>query len=89
MSSYRDNLDVSDPYEAHAFFLCEFSCDNCGETMPPPDGVTGCDDASCCRLADQARALRWYVPAPFGPERRSDIPTCYCPECAAKLGFLG
>ena len=79
-------LDMSDPYDAHAFFICSFSCDDCGDYLLPDDGFEGCDDESCRHISDKANTLRWYVPA-ADQEGRMDIETCFCPQCAAKKGL--
>jgi hypothetical protein len=84
MSELRDILDMADPYDAHAYFMCGFSCDDCQAELGPDEGFEGFDDRCCRHIADKAKAAGWYVPPPHGPEGRSDIQTCYCPECAKK-----
>ena len=87
MTKLRGILDMADPYDAHAYFLCDFTCGDCEAHLWPDDGFEGCDDICCRHIADKAKASGWYVPAPHGPEGRMDIQTCYCPECAKKRGL--
>ena len=80
-------LDMRDPFDAHAFFICGFECGDCRAEIPRDDPFLGCDDASCCHISDRAKALGWYVPPPKGPERRMDVETTYCPACARRRGL--
>ena len=84
MSKLRDILDMADPYDAHAYFICCFTCDDCNTDLPPDEGYDGCDDICCRHIADKAKASGWYVPPPQPPDGRMDIQTCYCPACAHK-----
>ena len=87
MAKLRDILDMADPYDAYAYFICCFTCNDCQADLPPDDGFDGCDDVCCRHIADKERALGWYVPPPVGPEGRMALDTCYCPDCATKRGL--
>lgn len=87
MSEHRDLLKMADPYDARAYFVCEFSCDDCAAELARDEGYEGCDDEGCRHLSDKAKAQGWYVPPPEGPDRRIDRQTCYCSACASKRGL--
>ena len=77
-------LDIADPSDAHAYFICGFTCDDCQAEVVRDPGFDGCTDRDCRHLSDKAKALGWYVPPPEPPDNRMDIETCYCPECAKR-----
>ena len=85
--SEKSHLNMNDPYEAHAFFVCSFDCDDCGAEVLRDVGFEGCDDEGCRHIADKAKAAGWYVPPAEAPDGRMDVETCYCPECARKRGL--
>lgn len=87
MGKPRDILDMADPYDAHAYFICSFACDDCHVDLFPDPGFEGCDDVCCCHISDKAKALGWYVPSPEPPDGRMDVQTCYCPDCGHKRGL--
>jgi hypothetical protein len=57
MTKIRGILDMADPYDAHAYFICGFTCDDCEADLPPDDGFEGCDDRCCRHMADKAKAV--------------------------------
>lgn len=84
MEKLRGILDMSDPYDAYAYFILSFRCADCQADLEPDEGFEGCDDICCRHIADKAKALGWFVPPPEGPEGCMDLKTCYCPVCATK-----
>lgn len=90
MSNEKDLLNMNDPFDVHAYFLCGFTCNDCEAEVVPDSGCDGCADKDCRHLSDKAKALGWYVPPPEPPDNCMDIETCYCPTCAHRrgLGFL-
>jgi hypothetical protein len=62
MSELRDILDMADPYDAHAYFMCGFSCDDCQAELGPTKvsrvSTTGAADTSPIRRKPQAGTCR-------------------------------
>ncbi len=76
ISKRRDILDLNDPFDAFAYLFSGIFCENCGSMVQLDEGFDGADDASCCNLADKAKAHGWYV--------NKDA---FCPKCAKEKGL--
>ena len=87
MPKPRDILDFANAYDAYAYMILAFSCDECSSDLSPDEGFTHCDDVYCCHLSDKAKALGWYVGPPEPPSGRTNIVMCYCPDCARRRGL--
>jgi hypothetical protein len=77
-------LDLSDPFDAHAYLILAFSCDDCRADLSPDEDFKDCDDVYCRHIADKAKALGWYVGPPAPPDARTNVQMCYCPDCARR-----
>jgi hypothetical protein len=87
MSEPSGILDMSDPYDVHAFFVLSFWCSDCGAEVERDEGYEGCTDEDCKHISDKAKAAGWYVPPAEPPDGRMDVQTCFCPSCAQKRGL--
>lgn len=73
-------LDVDNPWEAHAYFVLGFSCDDCHKHFEFESPHEACSDEWCVTIARAAFDAGWFVPHPL-PDGRMDFETAWCPLC--------
>jgi hypothetical protein len=70
-------LDMANHYDAYAYFILCFLCDDCGASIEPTREFTDCDDEYCFDIARQAESAGWF--ASLG-----GTSPCLCPACRKK-----
>ena len=83
--SATEELDVHEPYQAHAFFALGFTCEKCKVSLPGSSDDVECSDLWCRNIAKDAESKGWVVPPPTA-DGSMDVMTTWCPACARQLG---
>jgi hypothetical protein len=73
-------LDMANHYDAYAYLILVFVCDDCKASIEPTRDFADCDDEYCFDLARQAESAGWFV------SLDGESP-CLCPTCRKKQGL--
>ena len=70
--------DLSEKYQAHAYWALDFICDGCLRNLETYPNERQFSRAWFVGMAEQAKAEGWFV-----PEHKNEISEmiCYCPAC--------
>ena len=70
----------------HAVFALMFLCEDCERVMEFASAQVELTEPWFRELGEAGRKEGWYVPPP-GPDG-VDVYSAWCPECAAKRGWI-
>ena len=82
-----EDLDVHEPYQAHAYFALAFTCEVCRSDLEAPNEGEQFSYRWYRALALKAKELKWHVPQP-DKKGNMDVMRTWCPECADRIGRL-
>lgn len=81
MSEEVEAPDISEPFQAHAYWALAFICDGCSADMELPSEPRQFSRGWFEKMAVQAKQAGWTVE---DPEGFGWFFECYCPDCSAK-----
>jgi hypothetical protein len=75
-----DPLNMSDPFDAHAYFALDFQCDRCGKQLDPPSSFPFDTDNYYLDISKRAKDSGWFCP-PANERDEMHVDFCLCPVC--------
>ncbi len=76
-------LDVTNLWEAHAYFALGFRCEDCDVSLTIDSPHAECSDEWCVQLARTAFDSDWFIPCRLR-DGSIDTMSSWCPDCGAK-----